>query len=135
MRAVGNHSGRALVVALAVTARAAVAQQIPPSIEFRVPKTPTIAVSDSGAFIVYELHVTNLTSTPMRLRRVEVLDADKRSMVVSALADSALLRAITRPAPVIPVAQRTEIGAGLRAYVYLWIPVNRATAPTRPRID
>ena len=131
MRAVGNYCGRALVIALAVTARAAVAQQIPPSIEFRVPKTPTIAVSDSGAFIVYELHVTNLTSTPMRLRRVEVLDADKRSVVMATLADSGLLRAITRPAPVIPVAKRTEIGAGLRAYVYLWIPINKAAAPNR----
>jgi hypothetical protein len=88
-------------------------------------------VSDSGAFIVYELHVTNLTSIPMRLQRVEVLDADKRSVLVSTLADTALLRAVARPAPVIPAAKRTEIGAGLRAYVYLWIPVNRATAPTR----
>jgi hypothetical protein len=119
------------VAVLAATLQRDARAQIPPSIEFRVPKTPTIAVSDSGAFIVYELHVTNLTSTPMRLRRVEVLDADKRSVVVSTLADSALLRAITRPAPVIPVAKRTEIGAGLRAYVYLWIPVSQSTAPSR----
>lgn len=113
--------------------RAAVAQQIPPSVEFRVPKTPTIAQSDSGALIVYELHITNLTSTPMRLRRVEVLDADKQSVVVSNLADSALLRAIARPAPAIPVAQRTVIGPGLRAYVYLWIPVSQTGAPARLR--
>jgi murein DD-endopeptidase MepM/ murein hydrolase activator NlpD len=131
MRAVVSAIGRAVVVALVATARAAVAQQIPPSIEFRVPKTPTIAVSDSGAFVAYELHVTNLTSMPMRLRRVEVLDADNRTVVVSTLADTALLRAVARPAPAIPVAQRLEIGAGLRAYVYLWIPVSRATAPTR----
>jgi len=133
MHAAVSTIGRAVVVALVATARSVVAQQIPPSIEFRVPKPPTVAVSDSGALLSYELHVTNLTSIPMRLRRVEVLDADKPSVVVSSLSDSALLRAVARPAPVIPAAKRTEIGAGLRAYVYLWIPVNRATAPTRLR--
>jgi hypothetical protein len=83
MRAVAGVTGRAFVVALVATARAAVAQQIPPSIEFRVPKTPTISVSDSGAFIVYELHVTNLTSLPMRLRRVRC-SADKQGGRVDA---------------------------------------------------
>ena len=103
--------------------------QIPPSIEFRVPKPPTVAVSDSGAFVAYELHVTNLTSTPMTLRRVEVIDDASHATVMS-LADSALLRVIVRPAPVIPAAQRAKIGAGLRAYVYLWIPVDATHPPT-----
>jgi hypothetical protein len=40
--------GRAFVAASIVAARAAVAQQIPPSIELRVPKPPTMAVSDSA---------------------------------------------------------------------------------------
>jgi murein DD-endopeptidase MepM/ murein hydrolase activator NlpD len=67
----------------------------------------------------------------MRLRRVEVLDADKPSTVVANLADSALLRAVARPAPAIPAAQRMQIGGGLRAYVYLWIPVGATNAPAR----
>ncbi len=75
MVAVLSTTGRA-VVALVATARASVAQQIPPSIGFRVPKPPTVAVSDWGALLSSELHVTNLASMPMRLRRVEVLDAD-----------------------------------------------------------
>jgi murein DD-endopeptidase len=107
------------------------AQQIPPSIEFRVPKTPTVAVSDSGAFIAYELHVTNLTALPMTLRRVDVLDADKRGTPVMSLSDSALLRAVARPAPNIPAASRMQTGPGLRAYVYLWIPTTKAAAPSR----
>ncbi|HEV8498918.1 MAG TPA: M23 family metallopeptidase [Gemmatimonadaceae bacterium] len=106
--------------------------QIPPSIEFRVPKAPTVAVSDSGAFVAYELHVTNLTSTPMTLRRVEVIDDASHATVMN-LADSALLRVIVRPAPVIPAAQRAKIGAGLRAYVYLWIPVDAAHPPATLR--
>ena len=117
------------VAAIAATPSAAHAQaKIPPSIEFRVPKPPTVAVSDSGAFVAYELHVTNLTSTPMTLRRVEVIDDASRATVMS-LADSALLRVIVRPAPPIPAAQRARIGAGLRAYVYLWIPVDANHPP------
>jgi murein DD-endopeptidase MepM/ murein hydrolase activator NlpD len=88
-------------------------------------------VSDSGAFIAYELHVTNLTMAPMTLRRVEVLDASKRGVVVATLADSALLRAMARPAPAVPAAERTKIDAGLRAYVYVWFPVERSSAPSR----
>lgn len=106
--------------------------KIPPSIEFRVPKAPTVAVGDSGAFLAYELHVTNLTSTPMILRRVEVMDDASGATVIS-LADSALLRAMARPAPPIPAAQRARIGAGLRAYVYLWIPVDARHPPARLR--
>jgi hypothetical protein len=124
--------GRAFVVAASIAAaRAAGAQQIPPSIEFRVPKPPTVAVSDSGAFLVYELHVTNLTAAPMMLRRVEVFDADKRADVVANLADSVLLRAVGRPAPATPATDRTNIAGGVRVYVYLWIPVDRNTAPAR----
>ncbi len=68
-------------VAVAASQRATVAAQtqIPPSVEFSVPKPPTVAVSDSGAFLSYELHVTNLTPTAMYLRRVEVLDADSHA--------------------------------------------------------
>jgi len=127
-RAIGiiGSLGAATIVATpsAVGAQA----QIPPSIEFRVPKAPTVALSDSGAFVAYELHVTNLTSTPMTLRRVEVIDDASHATVMN-LADSALLRVIVRPAPVIPAAQRAKIGAGLRAYVYLWIPVDANHPP------
>jgi hypothetical protein len=49
------------------------------------------------------------------------------------LADSALLRVLARPAPQIPAAQRARIGAGLRAYVYLWIPVDANHPPSRLR--
>jgi peptidase M23-like protein len=103
------------------------AQQIPPSVEFRVPKPPTVATTDSGAFMVYELHVTNLTAMPLTLKRVEVLavDAGKPGHAVIDLADTALFRATARPAPAIPPAERMTIGGGLRAYVYLWIPTDR----------
>ncbi|HEX3867989.1 MAG TPA: M23 family metallopeptidase [Gemmatimonadaceae bacterium] len=104
--------------------------QIPPSIEFRVPKAPTVANSDSGAFLAYELHVTNLTNGSMTLRRVEVLDAATGGSVIFTLADNALQQAVARPAPRIPAAERLTIGPGLRAYVYLWVPVDANHPPS-----
>jgi murein DD-endopeptidase len=121
------------IIAIASTRTAAA--QIPPNVEFRVPKPPTVAVSDSGAFLSYELHVTNLTNTSMTLERVEVFDAAKGGRVIANLsgADSTLQRALARPAPAIPAAERTQIGGGLRAYVYLWIPVDRNHPPAALR--
>jgi len=87
-----------LVGAAASAAAAGAQTQIPPSVEFNVPKPPTVAISDSGAFLSYELHVTNLTPTAMYLRRVEVLDAGSHASVFT-LSDSALIRALARVAP------------------------------------
>jgi murein DD-endopeptidase MepM/ murein hydrolase activator NlpD len=131
-------------VAVAASAATVAAQtQIPPSVEFSVPKPPTVALSDSGAFLSYELHVTNLTPAAMYLRRVEVLDAASHATVFT-LADSALIRALTRVAPptcratdatsrpaveCLPASERAQIPAGVRAYVYLWIPVDANHPP------
>ena len=120
------------VASIAAPTAARAQARIPPSIEFRVPKPPTVAVSDSGAFVAYELHVTNLTSTPMTLRRVEVIDDASHATLIT-LADSALPRAISRPGSNIRPAERVTIGAGLRAYVYLWIPVDANHPPANLR--
>jgi biotin carboxyl carrier protein len=108
------------------------AAQIPPSVEFRVPKPPTVALSDSGAFLVYELHITNLTPAPLTLRRVDVLSADggKPGQALFDLAGAALVRATARVGAAVPEAERLRIGAGLRAYVYLWIPIDANRPPT-----
>jgi hypothetical protein len=66
----------------------------------------------------------------MTLRRVEVLDAATGGDVIMSLADSASLTpVVARPAPAVRAAERLRLGAGLRAYVYMWIPVDRAKPP------
>jgi murein DD-endopeptidase MepM/ murein hydrolase activator NlpD len=105
--------------------------QIPSSIEFRVPKTPTVAVTDSGAVLGYELFVTNLTPAAMTLKRVEVLSAGKVLATLSD-ADTSLQRATSRVTQV-PLADRLKLDGGARAIVYLWIPVDRANPPAQLR--
>jgi len=133
------HFGRALPASLAVLAAAAAVVmsarethgQIPPSVEFRVPKTPTVAVTDSGTILGYELFVTNLTSAPLTLRRVEVLSAGK-VLATLADADSSLQRATSRVTQ-IPAAERLKLDGGARATVYLWVLVDRANPPAQLR--
>jgi murein DD-endopeptidase len=120
------------VIALGASAGALPAQ-IPSAIEVRVPKPPTVAVSDSGAFLAYELHVTNLTTGALALRRVDVLDADKSDVVVASVTDTALLRTIAHPdvARADSLGRRGRIGAGLRVYVYMWVNVRPGSVPAR----
>ena len=125
------------VLAILASLKLGAQAQIPPSVEFSVPKPPAVALSDSGAFLSYELHVTNLTPAPMSVRRVEVLDASTHAVLLS-MSDSALLRAYARVAPptcrdstkrpaveCLPASERAQLPAGVRAYVYVWLPVSK----------
>ena len=123
---------------------AAAQTQIPPSVEFSVPKPPTVAMSDSGAFLSYELHVTNLTTAPMLLRRVDAIEGTTRAVVFSIADSVALARAFARVAPptcrkeqtnrpaveCLPASERFQIPAGGRAYVYMWIPISNRPPST-----
>jgi murein DD-endopeptidase MepM/ murein hydrolase activator NlpD len=122
-----------LIGLLALTSSAGGQAQIPPNVEFRVPKAPTLATGDSTPFLGYELHISNLTPTAMILRRVEVLDGNNPARVLHTLQDSALVREITRLGPQVPAADRATIGGGLRAAVYMWVLLDRGTAPTTLR--
>ncbi|MGH7469060.1 MAG: hypothetical protein ACRENP_13980 [Longimicrobiales bacterium] len=94
--------------------------QLPPFVEFRVPKAPQVVAGDSGAAVVYEVHVTNLTANVLTLKRIEVVnEADQR--VLYSVEDSALARAMARPGANVPLGERTRIGGGLRAVVFLWV--------------
>ena len=109
--------------------------QLPPRVEMRVPKAPTLASGNGASFLVHELHVTNLQATPLTLTRVEVLSGNADGRVLLALEDSALGRALSRPglSPPPPLTERAKLGGGLRGVVFLWVPVDGRTPPTGVR--
>ena len=121
-----------LIGALFVPGSAAAAQQIafPPPVEVRIPKPPTITHGGGQSVLPYELHVTNFSRQPLTLQRIEVLNAESGASLVT-LVDSALARSIARPAAQIPMAERAHIGPGLRAVVYMWVPLGNAIATPR----
>lgn len=103
---------------------------LPPLLELRVPKPPTIATGGGESFLAYELHVTNFAPQAMTLTKVEVItgNGDTRK-VLHAITDSGLARSLTRPGVSVPPADRAKIAGGARAVVWLWVPVDRSAPP------
>src|SRR5678816_2429902 len=118
-----------LGVLATVGAPAAFAQSsisFPPFLEMRIPKPPTVAASEKGPFLAYEVHVTNFTPQPINLKKLEVM-ASPDQRVVFTLSDSGLMRAVSRPG-MSPAAQaeRLKVNGGMRAVVFLWVPLTGA---------
>ncbi len=97
------------------------------AVDVRVPIAPTAFRADGKWHVVYELHLNNLDRWPYRLTKVEVLPADstKRSLVVYTGAD--LDSVVVRPGQR-TLAERTTIGPGSTAIVYIWATVDSADA-------
>src|SRR4051812_48391915 len=115
-----------LLVSFAGAPATASAQaSLPPYLELRVPKPPTVANTEGGVVLAYELHVTNFGGQPLTLKRVDVLGTDVGAPLFS-LSDSALLQSVARPGLQVPAAERTRIAAGTRAVVYVWVPLGTA---------
>jgi len=98
----------------------------PPFLEMRVPKPPTVATGENGSFLTYEVHVTNFTPQPVTLKKLDVMSSPDQRVVFS-LADSALMRAVTRPGmPPAGQSERLKVNGGMRAIVFLWVPTEAA---------
>jgi murein DD-endopeptidase len=104
---------------------------LPPFLELRIPKPPTLATGDGAAFLAYELHLTNFAAQTMTLKRVEVAagsGAGPRQVLVT-MSDSGLARGLSRPGTNTPLAERARLAGGMRAVVWLWVPVDRQAPP------
>jgi hypothetical protein len=128
------HASALLSLCLALLSVGGVAAQgtaLPPSVDLRVPKPPTVARADGKSFLVYELHVTNFGGQPVTLQRVEVATGSgpaRRSLV--AVTDSPLLRTISRPGLPASAADRSRLSGGMRAVLFLWVPLADNTNPS-----
>jgi murein DD-endopeptidase len=107
--------------------------QLPPSVELRVPKPPTVGAAEDGSFIAYEVHVTNLGMTPLTLTRVEVTSGDAARRPIYSLSDSTLVQSVARPGVTIAPTERLRIGGGLRAVIFVWAPIDAQAVPISVR--
>jgi hypothetical protein len=102
----------------------------PPFLELRVPKPPTVATGENGSFLAYEVHVTNFIPQPITLKQLDVMAGTGDHRVLFTLADSALVRAVTRPGMAPAGGQeRLKVAGGMRAVVFMWVPVDARGAP------
>ncbi len=132
---------RARTVVGAVVGAAAVVEW-DPFVEVYVPHTPVLAFPADGQFrAAYELHITNLTNSPIDLRRVEVwtapaavLKGEGRQRTPAGgggpsdpgrpllrLEDTRLREALLRPGLGDNPKEPQRVGPGLRAVVWIWL--------------
>jgi hypothetical protein len=100
-----------------------------PRFALRVPHPPSVANGESGAFLVYELHVTNFVAQQWTLQKVEVMSGTPNPRVLQTLAEGELGLAIARPGTAIPAAQRRVFAGGAWGVVMMWVPVDRGAPP------
>jgi peptidase M23-like protein len=100
-------------------------------IDVRAMVAPTPFQAQGKTHLVYELHVTNMSSDDCALTRVDVLgDGDKALASYEGSGLSALLARPGAPSP----ADKARIGGGLRAVIYLWVALEPGVAvPTALR--
>ena len=120
----------ALLLSLASTLSAQ-GPSLPPFLELRIPKPPTVATADGASFLVYEMHVTNFAMPAITIKRVEVTAANESGPrhILFSLTDSALSRNLSRPGTDTPPGDRASLPGGARAVVWLWVPVDRNAPP------
>lgn len=128
---------RSLLALTPVTVFAQLAER-PILIEARVPKPPTIASGNDGAYLVYEVHVTNFEARELTWTGLEALDAATGTSLF-ALTDTALARDMSRPGATgsqVAPANRPKIAGGQRALVYIYfvLPEGRRPAALRHRL-
>ncbi len=125
----------AFVLVAATVTRPAAAQLAdrPVLAEVRVPKAPTVATGRNGDVLTYEVHVTNFERQPITWTRLDIQDA-ANGVSLGAVADSAFQRDIMRPGlGAVPLAQRAIIGPGLRAILFVTLPIARGPIPAALR--
>jgi murein DD-endopeptidase MepM/ murein hydrolase activator NlpD len=128
---------RASFAVLALVPAVALGQlaERPLLIEARVLKPPTVATMSDGAFLVYELHVTNFEGRELTWTGLDVLDATSGATILS-LADTALARDMTRLGATgsqVTLQNRPRLGSGQRAYVFLYAPLSAGQRPSAIR--
>jgi murein DD-endopeptidase len=96
-------------------------------VDMDVPITPTPFKADGKTHLVYELHLTNFSSTELMLARVEVLAASGATQLAQ-YEGTELNARIARPGLPQTNLEKQRLGGGMRAILYVWITVDQQTA-------
>ncbi|MEH3112319.1 M23 family metallopeptidase [Pedobacter terrae] len=85
----------------------------------RIPYGPTAFPNGSNFFLIYELYLTNFSTSPVRLQRMELLKGGLKSNVPIVSFDSLELKSMVKILGNENPEDRLSIGAGQSAVVYI----------------
>lgn len=91
----------------------------PLQLEMRIPFGPTAFPNGSDFFLIYELYLTNFSTSPIRLKRMELLKGNRKSNTPIVSFDSLELKSMVKILGNDNSGDRLSIGAGQSAVVYI----------------
>jgi hypothetical protein len=101
-----------------------------PAIDVRVPVRPVPFTTAARTYLVYELHVINLSSRPARLDAIEVRDGAARVAEPLLRLEGTTLDAAMRRLGVVPSdPDKRLLGGGQSAIVFVWVTLKQGQAP------
>jgi len=132
---VGSKSiSAAATLAAAIALALSIAAQTPvfPSLDVHVPMAPRPFAVAGVTFLVYELHVANLSPRRTTLEAVEVRDsaAPTDAMPLLRLEGDALLAALLRPSAPGDDPDPRVLAAGRTAVIFAWVTLRDRAVPT-----
>jgi Peptidase family M23 len=124
---------KALLIALAALAAPFTAAGAPSpwplQLEMRVPFEPTAFPSGDHTYLAYELYLTNFETTPVSLRRIEVLDAAALGVKPIATFEAGQLDSLLQPLGPQPPTNGSgdprQLAGGATVVVFMWIALDR----------
>jgi peptidase M23-like protein len=97
----------------------------------RVPFEPTTYSSAGRNHLTYELYLTNFSSSPVTLRRIDVLDADDLAAAPIATYEAGQLDTLVQPighqTPAGGNGDPHQLADGVTVVVFLWIALDHGT--------
>jgi murein DD-endopeptidase len=105
--------------------------QMPVSVELAVPAAPATLVRTDGMQIAYEIRISSFHRSPMRLRMLEILDAEGRPL---ARYEGEKLAALIGGQWVADDADRTLVAPAAHALLFVNQPVERPVTGIRHRL-
>jgi hypothetical protein len=108
-------------------ATAAAPKPIDVPIDVSVPEPPAPLRADDDTALVYELHLTNFSRRDVSLQRIDVTAG---ASTLLHLAGTDLADACAHPGAPAAGLERIKIGPGMRALVFLWVPIHSGPVPT-----
>jgi murein DD-endopeptidase len=106
------------------------AQSRPPvmqSLDIEISVAPAPVTIAGQRHLAYELHLSNLRPNEVALTRVEVVDARSKARLAD-YRDAELTRRLGRPGVRSELLDKRVIPGGMRAVVYLWLPLDDGVA-------
>ncbi len=103
-------------------------------IDVAVATTPALVRIGDANHVVYEVHVTNVSSRELTLRRIEVVNADSKAKLATFEGKDLIERTERFGAQGAEGAARVTLGAGQRAVVFAWLDVTEAPRALEQRV-